>query len=157
MDAARLGDVDELRGVLFEVDAVDADVAQAPVRRQRNVVLGDLVRLRIVGIEVVLAVEDRARRDLTAKREADLDPVLDRLLVHDRQASGVGQADLAGVDVRVVAEGELAAAEHLRLGAELDVDLEADDGLVAGHIGGAHPNPRLSMCASSMPKWWPIS
>ena len=66
----------------------------------------------------------------------------------------MGEADRTGVDVRVVAEGQLAAAEHLRLGAELDVDLEADDRLV-GRL--AHPNPRLSMCSSSMPKWWPIS
>ena len=41
------------------------------------------------------------------------------------------EADRAGVDVRLVAEGELAAAEHLRPRAQLDVDLEPDHGLVA--------------------------
>ena len=154
VDAPRLGDVDELGGVLLEVHAVDADVAQAPVRRERDVVLGDLVRLRVVGIEVVLAVKDRARGDLAAEREADLDAVLDRLLVHHREAAGVGEADRAGVDVRVVAEGELAAAEHLRLRPQLDVDLQADDRLVASSL---IRTPGCRCASSSMPKWWPIS
>ena len=64
----------------------------------------------------------------------------------------MGKADRAGVDVGVVAERELAAAEHLGAGRELDVDLKTDDRLVAGLLFCAHPNPRLSMCASSMPK-----
>ena len=68
-------DVDQLRRVLLEVDAMDADVAEPAAGAERDVVLADLVRLRIVGIEVVLAVEDRPRRDLAAEREADLEPV----------------------------------------------------------------------------------
>ena len=102
-----------------------------PLARERDVVLADLVALRVVGIEVVLAVEDRARRDLAAERQRDLQRVADRLLVGHRQRPGMGEADRAGVDVRLVAEGELAAAEHLRPGRELDVDLEPDHGLVA--------------------------
>ena len=70
VDPARLADVAELRGVLLEVDAVDPDVAEPAVRAVRNVVLADLVALRQVGIEVVLAVEDRPRRDLAAERDA---------------------------------------------------------------------------------------
>ena len=70
VDAARRADVHELRRVLLEVDAVDAHVAQPPAAAQRDVVLGDLVALRQVGIEVVLAVEDRPRRELAAEREA---------------------------------------------------------------------------------------
>ena len=142
VDPARLRLVHQLGSVLFQVDAVDADIAQSPVCGQRDVVLGDLVRLRIVGIEVVLAVEDGTGSDLAAQGESDLDAVLDRLRVDDRKASRVGQADRAGVDVGVVAERELAAAEHLRPRSQLDVDLEADDRFVAVE---AHPNPRLSM------------
>ena len=134
VDPARLADVDHLRRVLLEVDAVDANVAQPPARGQRDVVLADLVALRVVGIEVVLAVEDRPRGDLALERQGDLQRVADRLLVDHRQRARVRQADRAGVDVRLVAERERAAAEHLRPRRELDVDLQADHGLVAvGH------------------------
>jgi hypothetical protein len=81
VDAPRLGDVDQLRGVLLHVDAVDAHVAQAAVASKRNVVLTDLVGLRVVRIEVVLAVEDRARGDLALESKADLQRVANRLLV----------------------------------------------------------------------------
>ena len=87
-----------------------------PLAGKRDVVLADLVGLRAVGIEVVLAVEDRARRHLALQRRGDLQRVADRLLVGHRQHPGVGEADRAGVDVGLVAEGELAAAEHLRPG-----------------------------------------
>src|SRR5436190_19994040 len=46
----------------------------------------------------------------------------------------MAEADRAGVDVRLVAEGERAAAEHLRARFQLHVDLQADDRLVA--VGG---------------------
>src|SRR6185503_3293138 len=71
MDPARLADVAELGRVLLEVDAVDANVAETPVRSVGNVVLADLVALREVRVEVVLAVEDRPRRDLAAERDGD--------------------------------------------------------------------------------------
>ena len=71
VDPPALADVHELRRVLLEVDAVDADVAEPAAAAKRHVVLGDLVALRQIGIEVVLAVEQRARRDLAAEREPD--------------------------------------------------------------------------------------
>ena len=46
-------------------------------------------------------------------------------------APGRPEADRAGVDVRRVAERQLAAAEHLRPRLQLDVDLEADHGLAS--------------------------
>ena len=46
-----------------------------PFTARGRVELADLVRLRIVGIEVVLAVKDRPRGDLAAERQADLDRV----------------------------------------------------------------------------------
>ena len=60
-------DVDQLGRVLLEVHAVDAHVAQPAAAAQRLVVLGDLVALRQVRIEVVLAVEDRPRRELASR------------------------------------------------------------------------------------------
>src|SRR5436305_7499845 len=112
---------------------VDPDFAEAAVAGQRNVVLADLVRLWTVRIEVVLAVEDRAGGDLAFERGGDHQPVADSLLVGHGQHAGMGEADRAGVDVRLVAEGELATAEHLRSRGELDMDLEAYDRFVIRH------------------------
>src|SRR5436305_4128901 len=100
---------------------MDADVAEMTAPADRYVVLGDLVRLRAVGIEVVLAVEDRPRRDLAVERESDHHPEVDRALVEHRQRAGKREARGAGVDVRRIAERQLAAAEHLRPRLELDV------------------------------------
>ncbi len=80
VDPPARADVDQLRRVLLEVHAVDAHVAEAAAAAQRLVVLGDLVALGQVGIEVVLAVEDRARRELAAERQADHQPEVDRAL-----------------------------------------------------------------------------
>ncbi len=135
--------VDELRGVLLEVHAVDAHVAEVPATAQGLVVLADLVALGEVGIEVVLAVEDRPRRELAPERHADHQAEVDRLRVGDRQRARQAEADLARARVRRLAERQRAAAEHLRPRAELDVDLEADDRLVRhaggrGSVGRAH-------------------
>ena len=131
VDAPARADVDQLGRVLLEVHAVDAHLAQPPAAAQGLVVLGDLVALGQVGIEVVLAVEDRARRELGAEREADHQPEVHRAGVGDRQAAGQPEADGAGVRVGRLAERQLAAAEHLRGGRQLDVDLQADDRLEA--------------------------
>src|SRR5207248_1604720 len=107
VDATRRGDVHVLRRILLEMRAHDADLELAVRRRYREptaaaerlVVLGDLVRLRVVGIEVVLAVEDGALRDLALEREAELDAVLDRCAVRHRQRAGERETD--GARVRV--------------------------------------------------------
>ena len=150
VDAPAGADVDELGGVLLEMHAVDADLPERPAAAQRLVVLGDLVALGQVGIEVVLAVEDRARRELGAEREPDHQPEVHGARVGDRQAAGQPQADRAGARVGRLAEGQLAAAEHLRRGRELDVDLQADDRLVLGraHARAADPS-KPSACSSA--------
>ena len=53
--------------------------------------------------------------------------------VDDRQRAGQAEADRARARVRRLAEAQLAAAEHLRARVELDVDLQADDGLPLAH------------------------
>ena len=75
-----------------------------PPRHSGLVVLGDLVALGQVGIEVVLAVEDRPRRELAAERQPDHQPEVDRLGVGDRQRAGQAEADRAGVRVGRLAE-----------------------------------------------------
>ena len=131
--------VDELGGVLLHVHAVDAAaelLAVHPVLEparggERLVVLADLVRLGEVGIEVVLAVEDVARPHRAVQRQRDARGVLDGAPVDHGQRAGMRQAHRARVDVGLVALGDRAAAEHLGLRVELDVHLEADDGLPA--------------------------
>ena len=150
VDAPRRAGVDQLRGVLLQVHAVDAHVAEPARPAERDVVLADLVALRQVRIEVVLAVEDRARRDLALERHRDHQPVVDRLGVGHRQRAGVAEADRADERVRLLAERERAAAEHLRPRAQLHVDLDADDGLVVHPH--RHPSNAIdfsSACAAS--------
>ena len=109
MDAAgRAADVDRLGRVLLEVRADDADLTvavgarhdEAALRGERDVVLGDLVALRQVGIEVVLAVEERAVGDLAVERETELDRPLDRRPVRHRQGARVREAHGARAGVR---------------------------------------------------------
>src|SRR5689334_4970197 len=126
---------------------MDAHVAQMAPDAERDVVLGDLVALGEVGIEVVLAVEDRARGDLAAQRHPHHDPVGDRLRVGHRERPGEAKADRAGARVGLLAEAQLAAAEHLRAGLELDVDLEADDGFVV-HAKAFAPSKPIA-CSSA--------
>ena len=136
-------DVDGLGRVLLEVRAHDPDHAVAvgarhdepPARAERDVVLGDLVALREIGIEVVLPVEERVRGDLAAQRDAELHRPLDRALVRDRQRPRVREADRACARVLGLAPDVLAAAEHLRPRLQLDVDLEADDRFPLSHEG----------------------
>ena len=103
-----------------------------PSEAERDVVLGDLVPLRKVGIEVVLPVEERPLGDLAVERQAELHGPFDR-------RRGWGRAASPGVRGRrgrcacsaLLAPDVLAAAEHLRPRLELGVDLETDDRLPA--------------------------
>src|ERR1700730_5470936 len=85
MDPPALAEVHQLGGVLLEVDAMEADVSESPAATQRHVVLGDLIALRQVRIEVVLAVKQRPPRDLGLEREADREAELHGASVQYRQ------------------------------------------------------------------------
>ena len=133
--------VEEFAGILLHVDAGDADAlrssgfrcdVEVAVLADRQFELGDLVPLGEVGIEVVLAGEDRARRDRAVGGQPGHDRVFDHLAVEDRQGSRQPQADRAGLGVGGVAEAGRAAAEDLAGGGQLDVDLQADDGFIVG-------------------------
>jgi lysophospholipase L1-like esterase len=125
--------VQQLAGVLFEMQTVDAD---APRRvggerkpaalRQRLFVLTDLVALRQIGIEVVLAREDRPRPHGAVKRQRQARGEFDGARVGHRQRAGVAETDRTHQRVGFGAEAVRAAAEHLRRGAQLDVHLEPD-------------------------------
>ena len=155
VDAARgPAGVHQLARVFFHVHPGDAHPegaavlqfhVQMPADAQRQVVLRDLVGLGQVGIEVVLAVEDGALGDPAVEGQGDARGVLHRLLVDHRQHARMPQADRADPRVGRLAEGHLAAAEHLGAGAQLHVDLEADDRLPAAvHRRPPRPRRRLA-------------
>ena len=130
--------VGELAGVLLHVRALDLHPEGAAVlerdvevaaERDRLVVLGDLIVLRLIGIEVVLPGEPAPRGDLAIQREADPDGRLDGRRVERRQRSGQAQAHRAHLGVGFGAEIGGAAAEHLGHRRQFDVHLEAEDGV----------------------------
>ena len=129
----------ELAGVLLHVHALDLDAedlraiigrdgdVEVAVDADRLVVLADLVVLRHIGVEVVLAGHAAPLDDVAVERQPDADDRLDGLGIGHRQ--GAGQAKTDGAHLRVGRGAEIgrAAAEHLGAGAEFDVHLEADD------------------------------
>src|SRR5262249_59598368 len=122
--------MDRLGRVLLEVRPHDPDLevavltrdAERAVDAERLVVLRDLVALRQVGIRVVLAVEERAGRDLAAEREPELERPFDRGLVGRGQRTWKGEAHGTGLRVRLAGEAVRTAAEHLRPRLQLDMD-----------------------------------
>src|SRR5450631_149883 len=163
--------VQRLSGVFFEMNALDADAHHLAVHldveialdTQRFVVLRDLVVLRHVGIEVVLAGEAAPRRDAAVQRQPDANGRLDRNRVGHRQRAWQAETRRAGVRVGWRTEGGGTPAEHLRPGAELDMGLETEYRLerrecvvVGGHSAGAcsisgPPQRSFSAASSAAP------
>ena len=101
--------VHQLARVLLDMDALDADVLGAALvlvveqhldlalADQRVVELADLIALRQIGVEIVLAVEARPFVDLGVERHAGAHRLADALAVRHRKHArhrGVDQADL---------------------------------------------------------------
>src|SRR5207302_699055 len=84
--------------------------SETPVAGERDVVLGDLVALGQVGIEVVLAVEDRPRGQVALERQRDHQREVHGLGVGGRKRAGVAEADRARARVGLLAERQRAAA-----------------------------------------------
>ena len=143
--AVRSGEplVDQLSGVLLDLDPVDPDGAfhrlavrpgiqpdvDRPRFRQRKLVLRDLVALGKVRIEVVLPLEDRLLVDLAVEREPREDRQFHRSPVGHRKRPGQPVTDRTQMGVRRRTELVRAPAEQFRPGVELDVHLQPDDGL----------------------------
>ncbi len=138
LTAGRL--VQELAGVLLEMEPLDPHALRVMGERQqsalgkRTVVLADLVALRQVGVEVVLAREDRGGMDLAAQRRGERDGQVDGMAVDHRQGARVSQAHRADQGVRLGPEPVGAPAEHLALRQQLDMDLQPDDRLIVRHL-----------------------
>jgi hypothetical protein len=119
--------VGQLAGVLFHVDAADAD-ALGPAVGQRDVqvavaadgqlILADLVPFGQVGVEVALAGEDVVGLDFAPQGQGYPQGKGDGAPVDDRQHPRHAQAD--GADGRVRRGGhaidDATAAKHLRFG-----------------------------------------
>src|SRR5581483_648792 len=84
-----------------------------------------------VGVKIILAREHDLARDLAVRRQSGPDRELDDFFVEHRQDAGKAGAHRAGVVIGRRAEAGRAAAEDFRLGENLGVDFQADDGLVA--------------------------
>ena len=93
----------------------------------RQIELADLVALGQVGIEIILAREHRARRDMGAGGEAEPDRALHRALVQHRQHAGQSEAHRIRLRIRLRAERGRGAAEDLAIGRELRVHFQPDD------------------------------
>jgi len=130
--------VQALARVLLEVrtrepdrpfSAIDDDVNSAALD-DGDLVLRDLIALREIRVEVVLAGEDASRVDLAPDGEAEADRALDGATVQYRQYAGKRDVDRRGFTVRRRAELGRGAGEDLRRGRQLRVRLETDDDFV---------------------------
>ena len=99
--------VNELAGILFHVNAGDADAqgpavdldVQVPVGGDGQLVLRDLVALGQVGVKVVFAGEAAFRFDGAVGCQGHFDGVVHHLSVQHRQHAGHSQAHRTGVAV----------------------------------------------------------
>src|ERR1700727_2185321 len=92
----------------------------------RRFVLADLVALRQVREEIVLAVEDRAPVDFTVQAKAGAHRLADAFLVDDRQHARHRRIDQRDMAVRLAAELGRGAGEQLRVRDDLGMDFQAD-------------------------------
>ena len=152
---ARTG-VRRFAGILLEVDAREPALVRRAVlepvlhdaaKRERHVVLRNLIIFRHVRIEVIFAVELRERRNLRTERKAGRDDVLDRFGVGNGKRARHAETDRTDLGVRLAAELVSATAEHLRRRLELDVTLDSDHGFV----GSVHART-LSSAACAAPR-----
>jgi hypothetical protein len=130
-----------LPAVLFEMDADETDRARAGRRvdldraagREGAVVLGDLVALRKIRVEVVLARETGVGVNGRSDGLREPQPERDGVAVQNGKRSRKAETDRARGLVRGGSDRDRTRAEDLRSRLELSVDLEPDDG----------ENPRL--------------
>ena len=127
-----------LAGVFFEVDTVEAYLpvravnldVQAAALDERLLKLRNLIPLRQVGVEIILARKPVRGGDHAAHGEAGAHGQLDRLTVEHGQHAGQTEANRAGLVVRVGLKRGGARAEQLAGGQQLGVHFQADDAFI---------------------------
>ena len=88
--------------------------------------LADLIALRQVGIEIILAVKARVLVDRTVNAKPGQHGLFDTMLVQHRQHAREGRIDQADLGVRLRTEGNWCAGKQLRVGDHLGMDLQPD-------------------------------
>ncbi len=134
--------VHELARILLDMDALDPDNLvfrdaglfiglnqQFPLAHQRVIELADLVSLRQIGIEVVLAVEPAPCIDLRLDRHAGAHRLADAFAVGHGQHAGHGRIDEADLRIGLCPEGSRRTGKQLGLAGHLRMDFEADHDL----------------------------
>src|SRR5262249_1724100 len=133
IDQRRVGRVNQLSGVLLEVNPAKAHPAHRATCRQGLIELRDLISLRQVGVEVVFACEDRSLVDRATRGQRGAHRQVHRMAIEHRQRAGVSEANGADVGVRRRAELCGAGAEDLRPRQQARMNLEADHRLPLRH------------------------
>ena len=126
--------VNQLSRVFFHVNPTQADAADMSARRQRLFELRDLISLRQVGIEIVLARENRARMNLAPVGDGRAQRQLHRLAVQHRQRARISEANGAGVGVGRSSERQGAGTEDFRGRQETGVHFQTDDRFPLRHV-----------------------
>ena len=139
-----------LAGILLEMRARDTHALDGAVflhhvevalRDDGQLVLADLVALGKIGVEVVLACEHGAPRDLGIDGQPELHGHAHRLAVEHGQHARIAQVHQIGLRVGLGAIGRGRAGEDLGLRGQLCVDLQADDCFPLALLCAAHAKP----------------
>jgi hypothetical protein len=103
-----------------------------PICGKRLVILRNLISLRQVWIEIILAGEDAFRMDLAAESQSHADRQFHRFLVQHRERTRLTRANRADVAIRLGSDriDNFTSAKHLGFSEQLSVDFESDDGFV---------------------------
>ncbi len=152
--------VHQLAGILLDMDALDPNRlgllalgldGDRTLTDKRMIKLRNLVTLRQIGVEVVLAIEARPCVDLGIQRHAGAHRLTDALLVEHGQHAGHGRVDEADLAVGLGPERGRRTGEELGLRRDLRVDLKADHDLplagaamnaIAAHLTTTFPGGR---------------
>ena len=159
--------VQRLAGVLFEMQTLDAN-GDALRRRHiddhfaladdRMLELRNLIALRQVGIEIILAIENRPMVDLRLQAQSGAHRLADAFLIDHRQHTRHGRIDERNMIVRRAAIFRRGAGKELGVARHLRMDFHTDDDFpVAGRafdeFGGSRM--RHNIILGSAAAFWP--
>ena len=132
----------QLSRILLDMNALDTDdfpfrntgllvrvENQLPFAHNRVVELADLIALRQIGVEVVLAVEAGILVDLRLDRHAGAHSLTDTFRIRNGQHAGHRRIDQRNLRVGLCAEFSRSSAEQLGIAGDLRVDFKANHDL----------------------------
>ena len=112
---------------LFSCRRLDLHIS---VSCNRQIQLGNLIILWVVGIKIVLAVKLAHLRDLTVCSKPQSHRILYHLFIQYREGARHTRTHRAGMRIWRAAEFCTAAAENLGLCGKLNVDFQSDHGFI---------------------------